>query len=60
MTPEQTDLLRTLGSQGVFALLFGYLGHRTLKQADRDREWRDTVGLKMIEVLDKISQRLDK
>ncbi len=57
MDPE---LLKALASQGIFALLFGYLGHRTLKQADRDRERWDNLGVKMVEVMDKISQRLDK
>ncbi len=57
MDPE---LLKSLASQGIFALLFGYLGHRTLKQADRDRERWDTLGVKMLEVMDKISQRLER
>jgi hypothetical protein len=57
MDPE---LIKSLASQGIFALLFGYLGHRTLKQADKDRERWDQMGVKMIEVMDKISQRLDK
>lgn len=57
MDPE---LLKALASQGIFAILFGYLGHRTLKQADRDRERWDELGVKMVEVLDKISERLEK
>lgn len=53
-----TELLKALASQGIFAALFGYLGHRTLKQADKDRERWDELGVKMIQVLDKISERL--
>lgn len=55
-----SDLLKALASQGIFAILFGYLGHRTLKQADRDRDRWDELGVKMLEVMDKISQRLER
>jgi len=55
MDPE---LLKALASQGIFALLFGYLGHRTLKQADKDRERWDELGVKMVQVMDKITEKL--
>jgi hypothetical protein len=81
MDAELAGLLKGLASQGVFALLFGYLGHRQLKQYDRLQEQNDKKNTQLFEltkqslerdkanmdmmgkmgqVLDKVSQRLDK
>lgn len=54
------DLVKTLAGQGVFALLFGYLGHRQLKQYDRLQARWDEVGVKIVQVLDKMIERLEK
>jgi hypothetical protein len=36
-------ILTTIASQGVFAALFAYLGHRQLKQSDRLQEQNDKL-----------------
>lgn len=44
------ELIKTLAGQGVFAGLFGYLGHRQLKASDRLQEQNDKMVAQLIEL----------
>lgn len=47
MDPE---VIKALASQGIFAILFGFLGHRQLKQADRLQEQNDKMTAQLFEL----------
>jgi len=47
MDPE---LFKVLAPQGIFASLFGFLGHRQLKQSDRLQEQNDKLTAQLIDL----------
>jgi hypothetical protein len=61
------QVISSLATNGIFALLFGYLGMRHMKMADEDRQYirsqqttqaaRDE---RIMVLLDRVTQRLDK
>lgn len=54
MDPE---VIKSLASQGVFAALFGYLGHRQLKQSDRLQEQNEKMILQLIDLTRAAAER---